>query len=415
MQQEYYLKHANDSVHLGEAVIYIMTIGRRYYIGSAKKFRRRINEHMRELKSGNHTNDIVQKAWNKYRSVEFEVIEVVPDKPTEKRLRHVEQHYIDLCYGDELCMNIMPSASITGAGNARSVVINGITYQSVSEAAEAIGERAGQISNWLSGREALPKRLQFTEFRYADEPEQYRRDARLRRIVMDGVEYESVQTLADLLDVNKALIPQWAQGKVPVPEWLKIKELRYADDPVSKITRAETQHQKAVVLNGKLFESVAAAAKSLGLASNSIAAWISGRSSLPKKHGIYELRYEGTEQVQFREAKIPHSKTYIVDGVPEIRQDFIKRLGINDAMASDFVSGRTPIPRSYGITSVHLPGQPDRSRLSSRRRVMLNGDEYCGVTEAADSVGVNRAQFVKWLNGKAKPSRKYNIHSLHYA
>jgi hypothetical protein len=55
----------------------INTYNGNYYVGSSKNIDRRWNEHLKKLKSDNHQNTILQRAWNKYGedNFKFEVTE----------------------------------------------------------------------------------------------------------------------------------------------------------------------------------------------------------------------------------------------------------------------------------------------------------------------------------------------------
>ena len=64
-----------------------------FYIGSSINIKERFNQHMRQLKSKNHFNDKLQKAFNKYGllSFKFEVIEYID----VENLLIKEQYYLD--------------------------------------------------------------------------------------------------------------------------------------------------------------------------------------------------------------------------------------------------------------------------------------------------------------------------------
>jgi group I intron endonuclease len=64
-----------------------------FYIGSSINIKERFNQHMRQLKSNNHFNDKLQKAFNKYGllSFKFEVIEYID----VENLLIKEQYYLD--------------------------------------------------------------------------------------------------------------------------------------------------------------------------------------------------------------------------------------------------------------------------------------------------------------------------------
>ena len=66
----------------------------KFYIGSSKNILDRFKGHKRGLRAGVHHSSKLQNAWKKYgeEAFKFEVLEEVVD---EKRLREIEQLYID--------------------------------------------------------------------------------------------------------------------------------------------------------------------------------------------------------------------------------------------------------------------------------------------------------------------------------
>lgn len=67
----------------------------KFYLGSSNNLAKREREHIWALRKGNHVNDYLQKAFNKYgeANFKFEVLEYVIN---ESDLRKVEQKYLDL-------------------------------------------------------------------------------------------------------------------------------------------------------------------------------------------------------------------------------------------------------------------------------------------------------------------------------
>lgn len=67
--------------------------GKRYVGSAAKSLRRRLRDHRRDLRDGVHTNQILQRAWNKYgeTAFEFSVLEYCPPADCVDR----EQFWLD--------------------------------------------------------------------------------------------------------------------------------------------------------------------------------------------------------------------------------------------------------------------------------------------------------------------------------
>ncbi len=73
--------------------IYCLIINNEKYIGSATNLRKRLMLHISSLKNNRHHNAHLQRAYNKYMEIDFDILEVIEDK---NDLIPKEQHYIDL-------------------------------------------------------------------------------------------------------------------------------------------------------------------------------------------------------------------------------------------------------------------------------------------------------------------------------
>ena len=146
-------------------VIYKVTIGDNFYIGQSINFKERMLHHKWLLKSNKHSNDYMQKAYNKHKEFNSEIIFTC----TENYLDLVEEELINLYKGQKGFMNMMMSVSTKRGDNHpwtgkkhsessknkmsvaaknrekpshRKAVVDestGIEYISIQEAADAIG------------------------------------------------------------------------------------------------------------------------------------------------------------------------------------------------------------------------------------------------------------------------------------
>jgi group I intron endonuclease len=83
--------------------IYRVTIGDRFYIGSAANLSQRRSRHLRDLRSGKHQSPIMQNAFNKHGEDRFGFETILVCEKGD--LLMYEQKLIDKHYSDELCMN----------------------------------------------------------------------------------------------------------------------------------------------------------------------------------------------------------------------------------------------------------------------------------------------------------------------
>lgn len=99
-----YLELLKDPRWQKKSGIYKLIINGCLYVGSAVNITKRLISHVNHLKRGTHCNIHLQRAFNKYKSIDFEVIELVENVSD---LISREQYYIDLLYPR---YNIAPKA-----------------------------------------------------------------------------------------------------------------------------------------------------------------------------------------------------------------------------------------------------------------------------------------------------------------
>jgi len=100
--------------------VYRITIGERFYVGSTINLRKRINDHFAELKIQKHSNNFMQKAWNKNQEFNVEVLQLCD----QNELLQMEQKFIDTVFGTENCMNIQPLAKLQSGWKIHKDIIS---------------------------------------------------------------------------------------------------------------------------------------------------------------------------------------------------------------------------------------------------------------------------------------------------
>lgn len=142
--------------------IYRFDIGKHFYIGSAKVLKRRWKEHVTSFKSSKHHSSFAQRAFDKYKSIVFSIIELC----NEDNIIQKEQYWIDTLTPD---LNMITLASNHWKLSEESIAkrtasISKTIYQyslggnlikqweSVKQAGETLSINRPSISNCLKGR-----------------------------------------------------------------------------------------------------------------------------------------------------------------------------------------------------------------------------------------------------------------------
>ena len=82
----------------------------KYYVGSSKNINYRWRRHKWELRLNKHTNDYLQRSWNKYseNNFEFQIVELA----SENQLLEKEQEYLNEIKNEkDKCYNLNPNSS----------------------------------------------------------------------------------------------------------------------------------------------------------------------------------------------------------------------------------------------------------------------------------------------------------------
>ena len=102
-----------------KAGVYKLTVGDMIYWGSTKNLNHRKSKHRADLIKGRHCNRILQNAFDKFQTYQFDII-VELDNADERA--EWEQELIDVWFGSEKCANILSNVGATPShkGKVRS-------------------------------------------------------------------------------------------------------------------------------------------------------------------------------------------------------------------------------------------------------------------------------------------------------
>ena len=166
-----YIEKLKDLKLKGRSGIYKLNINGRFYIGSAVDLEKRLREHLYSLTKNNHTNIHVQRAFNKYGEINFNILEF----EAIGKLINREQYYIDvlkptlnisLTAGSQLGFKhseeTKTKMSKTRLGKKHSEERKTNRSEMLKSTQQMSGEVGGQIS-----RAVLYVGLRFARYRYS--------------------------------------------------------------------------------------------------------------------------------------------------------------------------------------------------------------------------------------------------------
>lgn len=159
---------------------------------------------------------------------------------------------------------------------SRAVIIDGVLYQSVKEAAEAFLTNNGAIRNWcLKGVNRCGQLC-----RYADEPQNIYTGKRYnkggsRPVIFCGVEYECVKDFAQDMGVSESVVNRWLKnGKDPRGRPVKYIDIKDEID-ITHSHKSTAAHP--IIVNGVFYNSLRQASGSLNISPHYLRLYLSGK------------------------------------------------------------------------------------------------------------------------------------------
>lgn len=153
-------------------------------------------------------------------------------------------------------------SELTSGGNnptAKKVLYGDKIFNTIDECAEYLGVGRNKVIRWITGVTYIPEIHLKNNLRFAEEKPNYKFEGRKqnsgKKIFYNGELFYSISECSKYLRVSPATLKNWLNG-VPVrkDKWYIIegKELRYANEQKSKVTKMDYSHQ-IEHMNGKRF------------------------------------------------------------------------------------------------------------------------------------------------------------------
>jgi len=186
-----------STIYKKKCGIYKITIGDKFYFGSSANLYNRAYQHLPELRHGRHKNRFMQRAYDKYKDINFEVILLC--EPSERR--ELEQKLLQTCIDDKHCMNL----------TLRTEGPSGIVW--TKEARKKMSEKMKGNTNGRGGKGI--SRTMSKEDRAKQIASVV--DRQNKRVIVtkpndEVLVFESIKNAAEALNVPHKSVSNWTRG-----------------------------------------------------------------------------------------------------------------------------------------------------------------------------------------------------------
>lgn len=175
--------------------------------------------------------------------------------------------------------------------NSRIVVCDGVEYESLTQFKELNGYPKGNISGWLNGVVGMPKKWYDKKLHYKDlgfdiVTKYKSSENRNRRVVADGIVFNSMCDCAKHLEENTSTISLVLNNKVSPNDKILNSGLRYEDEDSHEYKERSKYFTKELKcsIDDIVFNNLKSLADYIGEEKGTVWAWLRGKNKVPEKY-----------------------------------------------------------------------------------------------------------------------------------
>lgn len=188
-------------------------------------------------------------------------------------------------YGYEYGYNMTQGGDCNKGINAKAVICDGITYESITEFCEANNLKRGMVETWLKGKRGMRREWydRGLRYKYCDNSQIRRAEghSHTKKIMYDGVIYDTYRQLANYLGVSPASVTNWAKGKTRVPSNILDNGFSVID---SDIELESYEKNDPIFYDGQYFNSQRELARYMGITFSALWTYIHGTVKCPQEY-----------------------------------------------------------------------------------------------------------------------------------
>lgn len=281
-------------------------INGKIYIGQTYQS---VNQRWRSNGSG-HKGQPFYNAIQKYGWNNFEHKILIENITTQEEAYILEKYYINKydTYNSRFGYNATKGGDMNILTNCKSVLCNGIKYDSITECARELNINSYILSSYLS-KKRLPPDLYSQKIHFCNEDfsiyECYtdeikfknRSDAfkdennpRSLSVTCDNIRYNTIKDFSQKYDLNPSIVGRWLSKEVNMPLKFINLNLRYSDD-ISTKYNAGKNCKKKVICENITFDSITQCADYYKIDRRMLSRYLNGETKMKAIWTERNLKY----------------------------------------------------------------------------------------------------------------------------
>ena len=190
---------------------------------------------------------------------------------------------------------------------------------------------------------------------------------RSKQVICENIEFSNVRECSEYYGVNYGTMSNWLCGKNNMPkEWYN-KGLRYKDKSmndytIQKDTSERRKTSKTVICEGKLFNSIKECAEYYNKSYSSMASWLNKSAYMPQEFYDKELHLENETmdcyKIQtgiLKEKNHPLARIVICDDKEfSTIKECANYYNVNTTTMGDWLKGKHKMPQQFKNLNLHF-------------------------------------------------------------
>lgn len=170
-----------------------------------------------------------------------------------------------------------------------------------------------------------------------------------KMVICDDVLYDYIGACAEHYNVNRRLMNGWLLEELPMPEYFISKKLRFANKDFSykketgSLRGRDNNKSRAVLCNGKIFETVHDCAEFYNIKFNTMYNWLTHSKNMPQK--FIEMGLKFVNDTKEHKSQFNGKKVVVCDGIVySTIREFSCAFNLRENCVSRWLSGSRKMP-----------------------------------------------------------------------
>lgn len=301
---------------------------------------------------------------------------------------------------------------------AKKVVCDNIVFDCMTDCANHYNVPKETLVSWLKGKHGAPQKFIDMDLRYYGaitsslKPQVTPSD---RTVLCDGLEFNTVKECAEFYRVSPSYMSAWLNGNANMPKKFFNMRLSYSDRLDIIPSQQSGTPNREVVCAGIVYNTINECASHYNVGRGTMNSWLLGTKRIPSKFIKLGLRYFGDDtqydqQIREKQVVICENNTF------ETILDCANHYNIIHRTMCNWLDGSRKMPKQFYDMGLSFKDNkiPYKVQTGTKKKIICDGEIFNSLTSCAKHYEVNISTMSRWLSGTTGMPNKFKELGLSY-